>query len=630
MTANEIRKKFLDFFKEKGHTIIPSASLIPENDPTVLFTTAGMHPLVPYLLGEPHPSGKLLANAQKCIRTTDIDEVGDNSHLTFFEMLGNWSLGDYFKKETLGWSFEFLTSPQWLGIDAKKLAVSVFKGDENAPRDDESAEVWKKVGISPDKIVYLPKEKNWWGPAGEIGPCGPDTEIFHWRGVGDSPPESSNPETDEENWLEIWNDVFMQYNRKIKYQKSNIKNDAFSNSDIQEDLYEYEPLAQKNVDTGMGLERITAVLQGAKTVYDTELFKPIFGKLFEITGRDYYKENNGENKRAMRIIADHLKATVFIIGDERGVVPSNIGQGYVARRLIRRVIRYIHLLNKETISLIPLIESVITIYKDVYPEILKNKERIIKEISIEEEKFGRTLKQGLVELRKLVEEKEELSPKDAFNLYQTYGFPLEMINEELGDRALSIDKKEFDEEFKKHQEISREGAEQKFAGGLADHSVESMRYHTATHLLHQALRLTLGEHVFQKGSNITRERLRFDFSHSKKMTQEEIKKVEEIVNEQIKRALPVHYEMLTFEEAKARGAIGLFEEKYAQIGEKIKVYFIGEEGLVPRSLGEGGDYFSKEVCGGPHMENTRELGAFKIIKEEAVSAGVRRIKAVLE
>ncbi|MBI2633200.1 MAG: alanine--tRNA ligase [Parcubacteria group bacterium] len=594
MTANEIRKKFLDFFKEKGHTIIPSASLIPENDPTVLFTTAGMHPLVPYLLGEPHPSGKLLANAQKCIRTTDIDEVGDNSHLTFFEMLGNWSLGDYFKKETLGWSFEFLTSPQWLGIDAKKLAVSVFKGDENAPRDDESAEVWKKVGISPDKIVYLPKEKNWWGPAGEIGPCGPDTEIFHWRGVGDSPPESSNPETDEENWLEIWNDVFMQYNRKIKYQKSNIKNDAFSNSDIQEDLYEYEPLAQKNVDTGMGLERITAVLQGAKTVYDTELFKPIFGKLFEITGRDYYKENNGENKRAMRIIADHLKATVFIIGDERGVVPSNIGQGYVARRLIRRVIRYIHLLNKETISLIPLIESVITIYKDVYPEILKNKERIIKEISIEEEKFGRTLKQGLVELRKLVEEKEELSPKDAFNLYQTYGFPLEMINEELGDRALSIDKKEFDEEFKKHQEISREGAEQKFAGGLADHSVESMRYHTATHLLHQALRLTLGEHVFQKGSNITRERLRFDFSHSKKMTQEEIK------------------------------------EKYAQIGEKIKVYFIGEEGLVPRSLGEGGDYFSKEVCGGPHMENTRELGAFKIIKEEAVSAGVRRIKAVLE
>ncbi len=638
MTSNELREKYLRFFKEKGHTVIPSASLIPENDPTVLFTTAGMHPLVPYLLGEPHPGGKRLANAQKSVRTQDIDEVGDNRHDTFFEMLGNWSLGDYFKKDAIQWSWEFLAAKKWLGIDPKKLAVSVFEGDADAPRDEESANIWKSVGVPEHKIAYLPKKNNWWGPAGQTGPCGPDTEMFYWTGEGEYPPESSNPATDEDNWLEIWNDVFMQYNKVVKSVKSKVESQGSE--------YEFVPLRQKNVDTGMGLERTLVALNGYHDVFQIDTFWPLIQKVEQLSGKQYQSYEVGPRKieqRAMRIVADHLRTATMIMADDRGIVPSNVDQGYVVRRLIRRAIRYARQLGLKGKFCADVASAVVTIFRDVYPEVERNKEKVFAELIKEEEKFDRTLEKGLKKLESLIrigkieriEEGQEypifnrVDAKRAFDIYQTYGFPLEMIQEELARRALVVDekefKKEFDEYFKKHQDLSRAGATQKFAGGLADHSWEVVRQHTATHLVHQALRDVLGNHVYQKGSNITKERLRFDFIHPNKMTPEEIKKAEDIVNEQVRRDLPVHFEMLTVEEAKTRGAIGLFDDKYAELGAKIKVYFMGDP-----STSSGHSYFSVEICGGPHVEHTGQVGKFKIVKEEAVSAGIRRIKAIVE
>jgi alanyl-tRNA synthetase len=588
MQAKDIRYKFLEFFKGKGHTVIPSSPLLPENDPTVLFTTAGMHPLVPYLLGEQHPGGKRLTDHQKCIRTGDIDEVGDNTHLTFFEMLGNWSLGDYFKEDAIKWSFEFLTSPKWLGIPVNKLAVSVFKGDSDAPVDEEAAKIWKELGIPAHKIAYLPKSKNWWGPAGQTGPCGPDTEMFYWVGSGE-PPKNSDPGSDENNWVEIWNDVFMQYSKTAEGK--------------------FEPLKQKNVDTGMGLERVAAVLQGKKSVYQTELFTPVIEKIVALTHKELDQANT-----SVRIIADHIRAATMMAAD--GVKPGNLDQGYVMRRLIRRAIRHGKILGVVEDFTAIIAKKVIHVMSDFYPE-LGHEEEILNVFRQEEEQFGKTLMHGLREFEKLASRVEggRVSGLEAFHLYDTFGFPIEMTQELAKEKGLQVDRAGFDESFRKHQDLSRAGAEQKFSGGLADHSEECKMLHTATHLLQQALRHVLGDHVAQKGSNITRERLRFDFSHSEKLTPDQLKQVEEIVNAKIKDDLPVHFELMTVDQAKALGVIGLFEDKYAALGDKIKVYFIGG--------------FSKEICGGPHVDRTGQLKNFKIKKEEASSAGVRRIKAVI-
>jgi alanyl-tRNA synthetase len=601
MTASEIRQKFQDFFKEKGHTIIPSASLLPENDPTVLFTTAGMHPLVPYLLGESHPGGNRLASAQKCLRTDDIEEVGDNRHLTFFEMLGNWSLGDYFKQEAIGWSFEFLTDKRWLGMDPNRLYVTVFEGDADAPRDEESIGIWqalfRNVGISAEvgeRIFAYPKKKNWWGPAGTTGPCGPDTEMFVDTGRKHDPAfgETCHPNCDCGRYVEIWNDVFMQYFKK--------------------DDGSFEPLSQKNVDTGMGLERMTAIIQGVPTVFDTELFRTIFTKISDLSGNNY--GSDAQTDRSYRIIADHLRAAAFIIGDPRGVSPSNIGQGYIVRRLIRRAIREGKRLGIEQAFTHEIALVIIGEYGSAYAELEKNLSRIVEEMKKEEEKFGKTLEKGMKELDKLAS-KGAVTGEQAFVLFSSYGFPWELTEEMLREKGMPVDRTAFETEFRKHQELSRTASAGTFKGGLADHSVETTRLHTATHLLHKALRDVLGDHVMQKGSNITPERLRFDFSHEKKLTDEELRRVQGLVNEAIQRDLLVHFEELTVEEAKARGAIGLFEDKYAQMGNKIKVYFVGD--------------YSSEICGGPHVARTGELGLFQIQKEEAVSAGVRRIKAVV-
>ncbi|MFH1030315.1 MAG: alanine--tRNA ligase [bacterium] len=618
MTSSEIRKKYIEFFKSKGHAQIPSASLIPENDPTVLFTTAGMHPLVPYLIGEKHPSGKRLVDVQKCVRTGDIEEVGDQWHLSFFEMLGNWSLGDYFKEEAIEYSFEFLTSPQWMGIDPQKLYVSVFKGDEDALRDDKAIEIWQKqftkAGIAAkvwengamnegDRIFPFGKKENWWGPAGETGPCGPDTEMFYDTGKEKCSPEC-NPSCSCGKFVEIWNDVFMQYNKTAEAK--------------------YEPLSQRNVDTGMGLERMTAIMQGKDNNYETELFLPIIGGIEKISGKNY-KESK-ETIKAMRIIADHLRAAAFILGDPKGIAPSNLGQGYVLRRFIRRAVRYGKQLgvNKKFTSQIA--EIVIENFSSIYPELEKNRQFIISELEKEEEKFANTLEKGLKMFEKLEPLNNKISGADAFILFSTYGFPIELTKEMAAAKGWNINEKEFDGEMKKHQELSRSASAGMFKGGLADAGEQTTKYHTATHLLHQALRQVLGNHVQQKGSNITAERLRFDFSHNEKMTQEQIAEVEKIVNEQIQKALPVHCEEMTVEEAKSAGALGFFESKY---GEKVKVYSICSsivEGGLPAQAGE---YFSREICGGPHVKNISELGKFKIQKEEASSAGVRRIKAVL-
>jgi len=594
ITSKELRQKYLEFFKSKGHKVIPSASLVPENDPTALFISAGMQPLVPYLMGESHPEGKRLTSVQKCVRTGDIDEVGDNSHVTFLEMLGNWSLGDYFKEESIEMSFEFLTSKKYLGLPKEKLAVTVFKGDEEIQKDNESVDFWKSVGLSGDRIGYLGKEDNWWPEGGKNpGPQGPDTEIFYFVGEGDIPPEKSNPETDEKNWMEIWNNVFMQFN-KTKELK-------------------LEPLKQKNVDTGMGLERTVAVINGFKDVYEIDTIKPIIEKVEEISGKKY----DSETKLSFRVIADHIRTATMIMGDSNGVSPSNVDQGYIVRRLIRRAIRHGKTLGINEVFCFKIAEVVIEQMKDAYPEVKENQDFIINQLTLEEEKFRKTLEKGIKHFNTTTSQHnntvKKITAEEAFNLYQSYGFPIEMITELAKDKGLEVDVNGFEEEMKKHQDLSRTGAEKKFKGGMADTGDESKKLHTATHLLHTALRKVLGDHVEQKGSNITADRLRFDFSHPEKLTDKEKEKVEGLVNAVIDQAVPIIQEEMTVEEAKAEGAIGLFGDKY---GSKVKVYTIGE--------------FSKEICGGPHMANTSELGHFKIKKEKASSAGIRRIKAVLK
>lgn len=664
-TAEQIRRKYLDFFSKKhGHAEILGASLIPENDPTVLFTTAGMHPLVPYLMGEKHPEGTRLTDVQKCVRTGDIDEVGDPTHLTFFEMLGNWSLGDYFKEGAIKMSFEFLT--QELGIDIKNLAVTCFEGDDNAPRDEEAAGIWRSLGIPDERIAFLPKEDNWWGPAGLTGPCGPDTEMFYWTGEGEAP---AVYDPKDKRWVEIWNDVFMQYN----------KNEDGS----------FTPLAQQNVDTGMGLERTTFIMQGKKSPYDTELFADVMTRIRSLsTG-----ENNPNSER---IVADHIRTSTFILGDERGVTPSNVDQGYVLRRLIRRAIRHGRKLGIKGHFTSDLAQIFIENYGSIYKELAKNADRILSSLKKEEEQFQEALNNGEQEIDKDISRTQEalailaketrvsqiekalsvmsqvigdkdalalfnqslrpvlgklraefkaaaadkdLSESDleavrgavqklqengwtlrgerAFFYFESYGFPLEMTVEMMRERGIAVDQEGFQKAFNQHQEKSRAGAEQKFAGGLADHSFETRKLHTATHLMLEALRRVLGKTVEQKGSNITQERLRFDFNYPDKLTPEQIAQVEKIVNDAIQADYPVHFEEMTVEQARKIDATGVFIDKYeGELEGRVKVYFMGD--------------YSKEICGGPHVEHTGQLGKnFKIVKEESSSSGIRRVKAIL-
>lgn len=594
ITPDQLRTTYLEFFRTKDHAVISGKSLLPENDPTVLFTTAGMHPLVPYLLGEPHPAGKRLVDYQKCVRTGDIDEVGDAAHLTCFEMLGNWSLGDYFKKDSIAYSWEFLTSKDWLALDPRMLSVTVFMGDENAPRDEESATHWKAVGVPEDRIAYLPASDNWWA-AGPVGPCGPDTEIFYWVGQG-LPPAGSNKGSDPANWMEIWNNVFMEYNRIDE--KTLVK------------------LPAQNVDTGMGLERTVTVLNGKTSVYQTEIFQPIIASISEVSGYAY--GSDALRDVSVRIIADHIRASTFIIGDPKGVSPSNVGAGYVLRRLIRRAVRHGRKLGIEGSFLSKPAAVVVERFGAAYPELVENRGRIMGDLEREEAKFLETLQKGEHEFEKMLPNllrnpQKIMSGRLAFKLYDTYGFPIELTEELAAENGMTVNRAEFDESFKKHQELSRAGAEQTFKGGLADQSEQTTKYHTTTHLLHKALRMVLGDHVAQKGSNITVERLRFDFSHPEPMTPDQVARVQAIVNEQIGRNLPVTMEVMPLDDAKASGAMALFGEKYESM---VKVYTIGD--------------FSKEVCGGPHVDRTGVLGKFVIQKEQSSSAGVRRIRAVLE
>ena len=583
MKAIEIRNKYLNFFKKQGHTVIPSAPLIPENDPSVLFTTAGMQPLVPYLLGEKHPAGTRLTDYQKCLRTVDIDEVGDNRHLTYFEMLGNWSLGDYFKEESIQMSFDFLTKE--LNIPVDKLYVTCFKGDNDCPKDEISSECWKKAGIPDNHIYFYGKDDNWW-IAGEEGPCGPDTEMFYDTGKP-ACSDDCQPSCDCGKYVEIWNNVFMEY---------------YKNADGT-----YSKLKQKNVDTGLGLERMAMLLQGKQTPFDTELFAPIMKKLEELQKID--------DIQSRRIIAEHLRSSMMVICD--GGRPSNIDRGYILRRLIRRMIRHMNKLQIDLDELSTLIDINVENLQEMYPALKENQKTIEQVIIEEKNKFMKTLTHGEKEFAKEIQKakdqsKTQIDGEVVFRLYDTYGFPPEVTKELAEENGMTVDTKKFDELFKAHQEKSRQGSEQKFKGGLADQNEKTIAYHTATHLLHQALRTVLGEHVKQSGSNITEERLRFDFTHPQKMTPEEIEKVEKLVNEQIQRDLTVTCEEMPYEEAKASGAIGLFTDKY---GDRVKVYTIGD--------------FSKEICGGPHVEHTGNMGTFKIKKEESSSSGIRRIKAVL-
>ncbi len=636
MTIHDIRKAYLDFFAEKGHKTVPSASLLPDNDPTTLFTGSGMQPMIPYLLGEAHPLGTRLADSQKCFRAQDIEEVGDNRHTTFFEMLGNWSLGDYFKSEQIAWMFEFLTKR--VGLDPKRLYITAFRGNESLgiPRDDEAVALWQaqfatvgieakavdfseRDGMQDGKIFFYDEKKNWWSrsgvpgkmPAGEPG--GPDTEMF-W----DTDPGNQTHLHEQSAWknepchvncdcgrfVEFGNNVFMEYQ----------KTDAG-----------FVKLKQRNVDFGGGLERLAAALNGQTDVFLTDAFAPVIHWLETASGKKYGQTD--VETRAFRIIADHIRAATFIIGDARGVVPSNVGAGYVVRRLLRRAIREGRRLGIEGSFLPAIGQSVTDAFSHHYEELRTNVEKIQTELAKEEEKFGKSLEKGLRELEKMVQTVNSppagggvggggsVSGEQAFVLFSTYGFPWELTEEVLTERGMKVDREAFETEFKKHQELSRNASAGAFKGGLADTSIETTRLHTATHLLHQALRTVLGDHVAQRGSNITAERLRFDFSHPQKMTPEEIAKVEELVNDAIQKDFTIRMEEMTVDEAKSRGVIGLFEDKYAQVGNKIKVYFVGE--------------FSKEICGGPHVTHTGELGSFKIQKEEAVSAGVRRIKAVV-
>lgn len=591
LLASELRQKYLQFFQEKNHAVIPSASLIPDNDPTVLFTPAGMHPLVPYLLGASHPAGIRLCDVQKCVRTIDIDEVGDDSHLTFFEMLGNWSLGDYFKDDSIRWSYEFLTSKDWLNLDPDRLAFSVFEGDADAPRDEVSADIWKACGVPADRIFYLPKENNWW-IAGNVGPCGPDTEIFYITDKEPCSPECS-PACECGRYLEIWNNVFMEYNKLADGT--------------------YVPLEKKNVDTGMGLDRTVAVLQGKSSVYDTDLFAPIIAKIEELSGHQYHESN--EIMTSMRIMADHIRTATFMLGDEKGITPSNMDQGYILRRLIRRVVRHGANLAWENGNAWKIAKVVIDEYGSVYPELVQNKSRIHDELNKEEARFAKTLARGLREFSKVTAGSnpgDTVDGRTAFRLYDTFGFPIELTVEMAQERDLTVDVEGFDAAFKHHQELSSKGSENKFKGGLAESSEATARLHTATHLLHAALRDVFDDTVEQRGSNITAERMRFDFSFPRKVTREECDQLEDWVNGAIEANIPITMDEMTVDEAKAQGAIGIFTAKY---GDKVKVYSI-----------EG---YSKEICGGPHAESTGQLGKFKIKKEQASSSGVRRIRAVL-
>jgi alanyl-tRNA synthetase len=597
--SSEIRTKYLDFFKSKNHAIIPSAPLVPENDPSVLFNTAGMQPLIPYLLWEPHPSGKRLADVQKCVRTGDIDDVGDNTHLTFFEMLGNWSLGDYFKKESIEMSWEFLTSPQWLGLDPEMISVTVFEGDANAPRDEESAQIWKDIGIPEDRIAYLPAEDNWWA-AGPTGPCGPDTEIFYWMGEG-KPPKWSNKGTDSKMWMEIWNNVFMQYNRV--------------------DANTLETLLAQCVDTGMGIERCTVTLNSMKSVYETDSFALVLQKIRAIVGESNYIE------RSARIIADHLRTATHMIAD--GVTPKNVDQGYILRRLIRRAIREAYKMGYEQSFTTIIADMYIEQFSDIYDSVCNNADKIRIELSTEEAKFSKTLKDGVREFEKIVngfniafersgQKITQISGAKAFTLFDTYGFPLEMTIELAKEHHLTVDVDGFKLAFEKHQELSRTASAGKFVWWLGDNSPETTALHSACHLMLAWLRQVLGTHVAQAGSNITAERLRFDFTHGEKMTPEQIKAVEDYVNEAITSQLTITITNMDKKEAQETGVSGSFWEKYPDI---VKVYsMVGANGVV----------YSRELCGGPHVENSESMGKFKIVKEESSSSGVRRIKAVLE
>ena len=580
MDRKELIKKYIEFFKEKGHNQIPNASLIPENDPTVLFTTAGMHPLVPYLLGQPHPQGKRLVNVQRCIRTVDIEEVGDSYHHTFFEMLGNWSLGDYWKEDAIKMTFEFVTKS--LKLPVERLAVSAFKGDLNAPKDNESVKTWKSLGFSDKKIAFLPKKENFWGPAGKTGPCGPNTEIFYWKINNQKTPEEFDPKNS--NWIEIGNDVLLEYNKDEKGK--------------------YKSLKQKNIDFGGGVERTLATLNGFEDNYLTTIWQPIIKQIEKISKKKY-----SDYKKEFRIIADHIKASIFILAEK--VTPGNTEQGYVLRRLIRRAIRYGRNLKIKNFTK-DVAESVFQIYED-YPELKSNKKFILEELEKEEEKFSLTVEKGLNRFVKLTETKKELSGKDAFLLYQSFGFPIEMIQEECKKNKIKFDEKDFEKEHQKHQKLSQTASKGKFKSGLADHSEKTTRLHTAAHLLLAALRKVLKENISQKGSNINSERLRFDFTFSRKLTDKEKKEIEDLVNKQIERELTITREEMSLDQAKKSGALGAFENKY---GEIVSIYTVGD--------------FSKEICTGPHVKNTKEIGKFKIQKEESSSSGVRRIKAIVE
>ena len=589
MKKINLKEEYLKFFESKGHKIIPSAPVVPENDPTVLFNTAGMQPLVPYLKGESHPEGTRLTDVQKCFRTNDLEEVGDKTHHTFFEMLGNWSLGDYFKNESISWSFEFLTKV--LEIPVEKLAVTVFKGNSMIGADEESAKIWENAGIDPKKIKYLGEDDNWWPNIDLTGPCGPDTEIFYWRS-DETVPEEFDPEN--ENWVEIWNNVFMQYNHQ--------------------DDGSFVPLKNKNVDTGLGVERVTAVLEGVTDNYKSSIWKNVTGKIEEISNHSYDDE---KYTRSMRIVADHIRAIVIISGDDAGIKPSNTDQGYILRRLIRRMIRYAKKLDIDINSNWEqvLAELIIEEYSKYYNELARNKDVILEVLKTEKVKFNRTLEKGLREFEKAIKNisGNKIDKDIAFKLYDTYGFPIELTQELALEANLEVDVEGFNEKFKAHQELSRAGANQKFKGGLASTGDMEVKYHTATHLLNAALKKVLGDHVHQKGSNITAERMRFDFSHPEKMTPEQKQDVENLVNKYIEMAIPVEKMEMPKEEAVKIGAEAMFMDRYADI---VTVYKIGD--------------VSVEICGGPHVKNTSELGKFKIKKEESSSAGVRRIKAILE
>ena len=593
LNSEQLRKLYLDFYNSKAHAVIESASLIPENDPTVLFTTAGMHPLVPYLLGEKHPAGKRLTDVQVCVRTGDIESVGDASHCTFFEMLGSWSLGDYFKRDAIAWSYELLLEK--LEFDKDRFAVTVFAGDENCPRDDESAKRWEELGIPKDKIFYLDKKHNWWGPAGMTGPCGPDTEMHIIRNhkEADKLGAYDFDNAPAGTFLEVWNDVFMQYNKNAEGK--------------------YEPLKQKNVDTGMGLERTLCILNGKASVYETDIFENAIAEIERLTGCRYGESE--EVTKAFRVVLDHVRTATFMLGDTKGIVPSNTDQGYILRRIIRRAVRFGRNIGLPQGALNNVSKTIIAKYADVYPELAVNSARVYEELEKEENKFSKTLQQGLREFEKAtacIAAGGVIDGVTAFHLYDTYGFPVEITCEMAREKGLGVDVDGYEAAYAEHQEKSRAGSEAKFACGLADHKEETTRLHTATHLLHAALKKVCSPDIQQKGSNITEERLRFDFNFSRKLTPEEVAEVENLVNAQIKADVPVVMREMSLEQAREEGFTGLFESKY---GETVKTYSIGG--------------FSKEICGGPHASRTGELGTFKIAKQENVSAGVKRIKAVL-